>query len=150
MVSLGDQIYSPVLVVYYCAQKKVTAQKDPETTVLKSKLSTQADLVCQHECYEIGLSYHALDDPRWCDDRYLNKSCSNSLCKHMFVSNAKVLINAGMKAYKPSTKRPLYECLNGRECKHAFCIDCWNVNSKKGEKETGATRARRSTRTRLT
>lgn len=128
----------------------MTAQKDPETTVLKSKLSTQADLVCQHECYEIGLSYHALDDPRWCDDRYLNKSCSNSLCKHMFVSNAKVLINAGMKAYKPSTKRPLYECLNGRECKHAFCIDCWNVNSKKREKETGATRARRSTRTRLT
>jgi hypothetical protein len=91
----------------------------------------------------MGLSYGELTDPRWCDDRYLNSSCANSNCKHMFVSKINTVVSANMIAYKPSLRRPLYECLNGEVCKHAFCIDCWNDNSKKAEEESGPTKRSR-------
>ena len=112
------------------------------TQVPKSKLSTQPDQVCKHTCYEIGLSYGILDDPRWCKDRYLNKSCANSSCKHMFVFNLKEEVGDGMKPYKPSKKQPLYECLNGKDCKHAFCKDCWEANATKAEAENGSIKKR--------
>eukprot|EP00978_Attheya_sp_CCMP212_P034980 scaffold149843_cov55-Attheya_sp.AAC.1 len=51
-------------------QKETTPISATVTQVPKSKLSTQADIVCNHICYEIGLSYDTLDDPRWCDNRY--------------------------------------------------------------------------------
>jgi hypothetical protein len=129
-------------------QKETTPISATVTQVPKSKLSTQADLVCNHTCYEIGLSYDILEDPRWCDDRYLNKSCANSNCKHMFVSNIKKVVGGGMIAYKPSKKKPLFECLNGNECKHALCIDCWKANSKKTAAENETNGNKRSTRTR--
>jgi hypothetical protein len=115
--------------------------------VPKNKLSTQADIVCTHTCYEIGLSYDTLTDPRWCKDRYLNKSCANSSCKHKFVFNIKDDVGVGNKPYKPSNKRPLYECLNGKECEHAFCKDCWEAITKKEEAENGSIN-RRSKRSR--
>jgi hypothetical protein len=131
------------------AQEETTPTSVIVTQVPKSRLSTQADVVCKHTCYELGLSYEELTDPRWCDDRYLNKSCANSNCKHMFVSHITKVVGDDMIAYKPSLKRPLYECLNGKECMHAFCIDCWKANSNKAAAENGHPQRSRRNRNNL-
>jgi hypothetical protein len=99
--------------------------KKKKTTTIPSLPITEQSHVCEEKEHTNWSTFLTIESPTYCAKNFknglYNKPCDGAGCSRIFTGD-KINDDNKDSAFRPTTKKPIYECRN--KCGYSICFYC--------------------------